>query len=121
MKFSYGPHRALKNPLYNNDCIYTPNVYVFKSDIDFPERIKKEDWWSVNIISWEAPNLPDNPKSLMNPCALKESAKIEPSLLEGLLTVRIKTILEVALANKNEALILGALVLSLLKSVENCC
>ena len=44
----------------------------------------------------------------MNPCALKESAKIEPSLLEGLLTVRIKTILEVALANKNEALILGA-------------
>ena len=51
MKFSYGPHRALKNPLYNNDFIYTPNVYVFKSDIDFPERIKKEDWWSVNIIS----------------------------------------------------------------------
>lgn len=83
----YEPHRALGNPLYNKDCIYTPNVCVFKSYIDFPERIKKEDWWSANIISCAAPNLPDNPKSLMNLCAGKEKAKIEPDELEGLLTL----------------------------------
>lgn len=47
----YGPHRDLENPLYNNDCIYIPNVCVFKSDIDFLERIKKEYCGSTNIIS----------------------------------------------------------------------
>ena len=90
----------MKNPLYNNDCIYTPNVYVFKSDIDFPERIKKEDWWSANIISCAVTNMDDNPKSLMNLCAGKEKAKIEPDDLEEFLTTRIKRIFEVAAEKK---------------------
>ncbi len=86
----YGPHRILGNPLYNNDCIYTPNVCVFKSDIDFLDIIKKEDWSSVYIITCAAPNLRDNPKNLMNTYAGKEKAKIEPDELERLLTSRNK-------------------------------
>ena len=33
----YMPHREADNPLYNDDCIYTPGVKVFKSDTNFPE------------------------------------------------------------------------------------
>ena len=40
----YRPHRKTANPLYNNDCIYTPNVCVFKSDTNFPEPLSKKDW-----------------------------------------------------------------------------
>ena len=28
----YIPHREMHNPIYNGDCIYTPNVVVFKTD-----------------------------------------------------------------------------------------
>lgn len=104
----YSPHRKTANPLYNNDCIYTPNVCVFKSDTNFPELLQKENWWSVNILTCAAPNLRERPSNMMNPHAGKVAAKITPSELEKLLTERIHRIFEVAVANKNEVLILGA-------------
>lgn len=104
----YSPHRKTANPLYNNDCIYTPNVCVFKSDTNFPELLQKENWWSVNILTCAAPNLRERPSNMMNPHAGKVAAKITPSELEKLLTERIRRIFEVAVANKNEVLILGA-------------
>ena len=47
----YKPHRKAANPLYNNDCIYTPDVCVFKSDTNFPEILPKDEWWNVNICT----------------------------------------------------------------------
>ena len=104
----YEPHRAVADPLYNDDCIYTPNVRVFKSDTNFPELLSKKDWWSVNILTCAAPNLRECPSNAMNPHAGNEAAKITPSELEKLLTARIRRIFEVAVANGNEVLILGA-------------
>ena len=104
----YEPHRKVVNPLYNNDCIYTPNVCVFKSDTKFPEPILKEDWWSVNILTCAAPNLREHPSNRMNPHAGNLAAKITQSELERLLTERIRRVFEVAVANQNEVLILGA-------------
>ena len=104
----YNPHRKTANPLYNNDCIYTPNVCVFKSDTNFPEPLQKENWWSVNILTCAAPNLRERPSNMMNPHAGKVAAKITPTELEKLLTERIRRIFEVAVANQNEVLILGA-------------
>ena len=104
----YRPHRKTANPLYNNDCIYTPNVCVFKSDTNFPEPLSKEDWSSVNILTCAAPNLRERPSNMMNPYAGNVAAKITPSELETLLTSRIRRIFEVAVANENEVLILGA-------------
>lgn len=40
----YTPHRRAKNALYNDDCIYTPDVTVFKTDTDRPE---------MKCLSWE--------------------------------------------------------------------
>ena len=50
----YKPHRKAANPQYNNDCIYTPDVCVFKSDTNFPEVLPKDEWWNVNILTCAA-------------------------------------------------------------------
>lgn len=102
----YRPHRKAGNPLYNNDCIYTPNVCVFKSDIDFPESMLRDAWWNVNILT--SPNLRERPSNAMNPCAGNVAVKIMEAELEKLLTSRVRRIFEIAVANGNEVLILGA-------------
>lgn len=104
----YKPHRKAANPLYNNDCIYTPNVCVFKSDINFPEPLPRDKWWKVNILTCAAPNLRERPSNAMNPHAVYKQAKLTPVELETLLTSRIRRIFKVAVANGNEVLILGA-------------
>lgn len=104
----YAIHRAAGDPLYNNDCIYTPKVCVFKSDTIFPEPLSKEDWWQVNILTCAAPNLREKPSNAMNPCAGNTAAKVTATELENLLTSRIRRIFEVAASNENDVLILGA-------------
>lgn len=104
----YTPHRNAANPIYNNDCIYTPNVCVFKSDVNFPELLPRDEWWKVNILTCAAPNLRESPSNTMNPHAGDKPAKVTPAELESLLTSRIKRIFEIAAANENEVLILGA-------------
>ena len=105
----YKPHRKATNPLYNNDCIYTPDVCVFKSDTNFPEILPIDEWWNVNILTCAAPNLRERPSNAMNPHAAGDNAaKITPTELEKLLTKRIRRIFEIAVANGNEVLILGA-------------
>ena len=46
----YAPHRRAHNPLHNDDCIYTPDVVVFKSDTDYPQLLPKDKWYSVNVL-----------------------------------------------------------------------
>ena len=104
----YAPHRKAANPLYNNDCIYTPDVCVFKSDINFPELLSRDRWWRVNILTCAAPNLRERPSNPMNPHAGYKQAKLTPAELESLLASRIRRIFEVAIANDNDVLILGA-------------
>lgn len=104
----YKPHRKAANPLYNNDCIYTPDVCVFKNDTSFPEVLPKDEWWNVNILTCAAPNLRERPSNAMNPHAGDKAVKITPTDLEKLLTKRIRSIFEIAVANGNEVLILGA-------------
>ena len=104
----YKPHRKAANPLYNNDCIYTPDVCVFKSDTNFPEILPKDEWWNVNILTCAAPNLRERPSNAMNPYAGDKAVKIMSAELEKLLTKRIRRIFKIAVANGNEVLILGA-------------
>lgn len=63
----YGPHRAEKNPLHNDDCIYTPEVIVFKTDTASPKLMAEAEWYKVNVITCAAPNLRANPGNIMNP------------------------------------------------------
>lgn len=104
----YMPHRALDNPLYNNDCIFTPSVKVFKSDTNFPEEMQESEWWDVDVITCAAPNLRDIPSNMMNPDAGSKSAEVSYEELRELLTSRIQRIFEVAIASGAEVLVLGA-------------
>lgn len=47
----YSPHRRARDPLHNDDCIYTPSVMVFKSDTDYPQLLPEEKWYSVNVLT----------------------------------------------------------------------
>lgn len=104
----YTPHRNANDPLYNDDCIYTPSVCVIKSDTNFPEPLPPEEWWSVDVITCAAPNLREDPSNAMNPHAGDKKANISEAELEKLLMSRICRIFDIAAANGNEVLILGA-------------
>lgn len=63
----YSPHRRTRNPLHNDDCIYTPGVVVFKSDTDEPRLQPERMWYTVDILTCAAPNLRERPGNEMNP------------------------------------------------------
>ena len=97
----YAPHRKQNNPLYNDDCIYTPDVLVFKSDTRTPEMLDQEDWISVNIITCAAPNLrTDNDGT--------PRVRITDTEIEELHIKRMRRILSIAASRVNEVVILGA-------------
>jgi len=97
----YEPHRQQNNPLYNDDCIYTPDVLVFKSDTRFPELLTQKDWFNVNVITCAAPNLRTNKDGTIR-------ISITDEELEKLHIKRMRRILSIAAARGNEVVILGA-------------
>lgn len=97
----YTPHRQQNNPLYNDDCIYTPDVLVFKTDTRFPELMDQEDWLQVNVITCAAPNLrPDRDGS--------ERVRVTNQELEAIHIKRMRRILSIAASRGNDVVILGA-------------
>ena len=62
----------------------------------------------MNVLTCAAPNLRERPSNAMNPYAGDKAAKITSAELEKLLMARIRRIFEIAVANGNEVLILGA-------------
>lgn len=53
----YSVNRAQENPLYDDACIYTPEIIVCKSDIDKPARLPRDKWDLVDVLTIAAPNL----------------------------------------------------------------
>ena len=78
----------------NDDCIYTPNVVVFKSDEDFPALMPEEDWMMVDVITCAAP------------CLIGVS--IQEEELRDIHRKRIRRRLDIAKSEREEVLILGA-------------
>ena len=106
-------HRSmLKNKVldarYNDDCIYTPDVIVFKSDEDTPKLLAEEMWYKVDIISCAAPNLREKPSNAMNPYSGTEKLVINSSELLNLHMKRLRRILDIAKLNGAQVVILGA-------------
>lgn len=93
--------------LYSDDCIYTPTVTVFKSDIDFPEMLSEEKWYEVDVLTMAAPNLREKPSNRMNPNS-GERVIIGEIELKKLHKKRMTRLFEIAKRNKAEVLILGA-------------
>ena len=104
----YSPHRAIADPLHNNDIIYTPEVVVFKTDTAAPVTMPESEWYEVDVITCAAPNLRDNPSNPYNKNDGKRKVKISDKELLELHEKRLKRILDVAAVNRDEVVILGA-------------
>lgn len=91
----YDFHRSRQNPLYTDGCIYTPSVKVIKSDTDYPERLDSTKFFNVDVITCAAPNL-------------RHADPISDAELERLHLKRGRRILDVAVENKIDCLVLGA-------------
>ena len=57
----YLPHRTARNPLHNDDIIYTPGVRIIKSDTATPKLLPKSQWFDVDVITCASPNLRERP------------------------------------------------------------
>lgn len=101
----YHYHRVRGDIRYNDACIYSPDVVVFKSDELYPELLPEDEWYTVDVITCAAPNLmrpsfydPEN--GVPHTVSAEELYDIHVS--------RTRRICEVAAANGVDALVLGA-------------
>ena len=104
----YQPHRDARDPIHNDDIIYTPNVMVFKSDTSTPQLMAESDWYNVDVITCAAPNLRSQPSNRYNSGDGNRQTKMKDKDLLALHEKRLRRILEVALSEGCEAIILGA-------------
>lgn len=104
----YMPHRRQGNPLHNDDCIYTPDVVVLKSDTAYPKLLPEKQWYKVNVLTCAAPNLRERPSNRMNPGDGNVAVRIKRTELQRLHEKRMRKVMEIAASNGNEVIILGA-------------
>lgn len=91
----YKFNREQTDHFFSDRLIYTKNVTVFKDDSPVPRLMTPEDWFQVDVITCAAPYL--EKRRYTNSAALEE-----------LLQKRIRNMLEAAIENEAEVLILGA-------------
>jgi len=103
----YNVNRAAKNVLHTDDCIWSPDVVICKTDESIPRRMAPEDWVMVNVISCAAPNLRHDPYNQYNPEGGTPVELSSEDLLK-LHAARASHILKVAAVNHTDVLILGA-------------
>ncbi len=104
----YNRHRKQKNPVHNDDIIYTPDVKVFKTDTTVPRFMLEEDWFNVDVITCAAPNLRDKPSHFYNLGDGDKKADISNEELLRVHEQRFRRILQVASLNGNDVVVLGA-------------
>lgn len=96
------------NALYNDDCIYTPRVTVFRTDTDMPAIRREDCWYEVDVISCAAPNLRSKPGNATNPDSGSRAVSIKQGDLLKLHKKRMSRILDIAKGNGADVVILGA-------------
>ncbi len=103
----YKMHRDGKNLRYTDTCIYTPDITVIKSDINFPKLLPEEKWFNVDVITCAAPNLRRKPYNAMNPGNAEPIQISDKELLE-IHKKRGMHILNITAFNRADIIILGA-------------
>ena len=104
----YKPHRNAHNPIHNDDIIYTPEVVVFKTDERIPKRMEEKDWYNVDVITCAAPNLRAQPSNSYNSGDGNKAIVMQDKELLALHEKRLRRILDVAVLEGNDTIILGA-------------
>ena len=96
------------NPTNNADIIYTPDVTVFKTDTNTPRLMDEKDWYDVDVITCAAPNLREKPSNRFNQGNSDRAVKVSDRELLEIHKKRLTRILDVAVLNGDEVVILGA-------------
>ena len=104
----YTPHRKAHDPIHNDDIIFTPSVTVFKTDTAEPKLMDETQWYDVDVITCAAPNLRERPSNGYNSGDGNKTANITDKELLALHEKRLRRILDVAVSEKDETVILGA-------------
>ena len=91
----YGYHASLKDRRASDRLIYTKDVCVFKNDEEVPRMMPVSDWFKTDVITCAAPFRP-------------AENGISDDGLRTLMKARITNILEAAVDQEAEVLILGA-------------
>lgn len=100
----YAPHRKARNPLHNDDIIYTKDILVFKDD-DYQPLSKT---FAVDVITCAAPTLREQASNRYNPSDGDKAPDITPEELLALHEKRGRQILSSAASNGAQVIILGA-------------
>lgn len=95
----YEKHLMTDDELATDDIIYSPGVKVFKSDTDFPEILPENEWFDVDIITCAAPNIY---------VGWNEKLNISDEVLFKIHEKRLRKIIDVAVLNMADVIILGA-------------
>ena len=107
-KLFYEPHWHQKNALHDDDCIYTPGVTVIKTDTSAPELLDESDWYNVDVITCAAPNLRNFERKKELLVDKYGCGSITDEGLKQLHIKRLRRILDIAILNNAESIILGA-------------
>lgn len=102
-KHRYALKTGKMNSLYNDDCIQTCDVTVFKSDTAKPILLSEKDWFDVDVISCAAPNL-----RRMSQHNKHWKKNVTDQELLDIYKKRINRVLDIARYAKSEVVILGA-------------
>lgn len=102
-KHRYALKTGEMDSLYNDDCIQTCDVTVFKSDTAKPALLSEKDWFDVDVISCAAPNL-----RYMSQHDKKWKKNVTDKKLFDIYKKRINHVLDIASCAKSDVIILGA-------------
>ena len=104
----YQPHRDARDLIHNDDIIHTPAVTVFKTDTADPVLMPESDWYDVDVITCAAPNLREDPSNPYNSGDGSRQAMISDEELQAVHEKRLRRMLETAIMNGRDTIILGA-------------
>lgn len=102
-KHRYALKTGEMDSLYNDDCIQTCDVTVFKSDTAKPALLSEKDGFDVDVISCAAPNL-----RYMSQHDKKWKKNVTDKKLFDIYKKRINRVLDIASCAKSDVIILEA-------------
>ena len=102
----YNINKKHMSNLGSDAIIYSRNVYVFK-DKDY-NMLPVKDRFYVDVLTCAAPNLRENPRNQYNTDASEEKLTLTDEELYNIHVKRARNILNVAVKNEDDYLILGA-------------
>ena len=102
----YNVNKKYMSNLGSDAIIYSRNVYVFK-DKNY-NMLPVKDRFYVDVLTCAAPNLRENPRNQYNSDASEEKLSLSDEELYYIHVKRARNILNVAVKNEDDYLILGA-------------